>query len=127
METRLLVGGSEDSSLGTLVWGQRGGKVELETLSDEVVELDLVTEDVGGGPGLGEGQTMDFVSPFTLNITSDDVRLGVASSGNLEGDVGRSLGLNFERSTVEVVILSEQVIGGLAEILINAFVRSRND
>ena len=118
VETRLLKRCVQDGGFAALVGGERGGEVKFETFGDEVVELYLVAEDVGGGPGLGEGETVDLVGPFALDVTVDDIRLGIAGSLDLEGDVGGRLGLDLERGTVEVVILAEQVVGRLAKILI---------
>lgn len=117
MKARLLVGRVEDSSLGALVGGEGGGKIKLEALSNKVVKLNLVAEDVGGGPGLGQGKTVDLVSPLALDVSSDEVRLGVTVSSDLEGDVGGSLGLDLKGGAVEVVVLSEQVVGGLSKVL----------
>jgi hypothetical protein len=117
VETRLLVGCVQDGAFAAIGGGERGGEVKLETFGDEVVELDLVTEDVGGGPGLGEGETMNLVGPFALDVTVDGIGLGIAGSLDLEGDVGGSLGLDLERGAVEVVVLAEQVVGRLAKIL----------
>jgi hypothetical protein len=125
VETRLLEGCVQDSGFTALVGGERGGEVQLETLGDEVVKLDLVAEDVGGGPGLGEGETVDLVGPFTLDVTMDSIGLGIAGSLDLEGDVGGGLGLDLERGAVEVVVPAEQVVGGLAKILMKTSEWSR--
>jgi len=117
VDTRLLVGAVEDSGLVALVGGQRGLEVELKAFDDSVVELNLVLEDVGGGPGLGEGEAMSLVGPLALNITSNGVRLGVLGSSNLEGDIGRGLGLDLERGTLEMVVLAKEVVGRLSEVL----------
>lgn len=53
---------------------------------------------------------MDFVSPFSLNVTIYGVCLRVANSLDLERDVGRRLCLNFKRSSIEWVVLGKQVI-----------------
>ena len=118
MEPRLFVDGVQDSGFAAFVGGEGGGEVKLEALGDEVVELDLVAEDVGGGPRLGESETVDLVSPFSLDVTVDGVGLGVAGTLDLEGDVGGGLGLDLKGGTVEVVVFAEQVVGGLAKILI---------
>ena len=107
METRLLVSRVQDSAFAALVGGERGGEVKLETLGDKVVKLDLVAEDVGGGPGLGEGETVNLVGPFTLDVTMDSIGLGIAGSLDLEGNVGGGLGLDLERGAVEMVVLAE--------------------
>ena len=52
VERGLLVDGSEDSRLLGLGRVEGRGQVKLETLGDEVVDLDLGSEEVGGGPGL---------------------------------------------------------------------------
>jgi len=50
---------------------ERGGGVELEALGDLVLELDLGAERVVGGPGLGDGQAVDFVRVFALEVAGD--------------------------------------------------------
>jgi hypothetical protein len=117
VETRLLVDGVENSGLSALLGSQRGGKVELETLGDETVNLNLVAEDIGGSPGLSEGQAVGLVGPLALNVTVNGIGLGITSSLDLERHVGRCLGLDLERGSGEVIVLAEQVIGGLAEVL----------
>ena len=117
METALLVDGAEDGGLGTLLGGERGGEVKLETLGNLVLELDGVAEDVGGGPGLGDGEAVGLVGPLTLEVTGDDVGLAVLVACDLEGDVGRGDGLDLEGGAVEGVLLVQEVIGGLAKVL----------
>lgn len=63
------------------------------TLGDLVLEFDLSLEDVRGSPGLSESYTVLGVNVLALEITSDGVRLGIASSGNTESDVVGSAGL----------------------------------
>ena len=75
METRLLVDRVDDSGLVALLRRQSSVEVDFKALSDLVLNLDLVAEDVGGGPGLGEGQAMGLVGKLGLNIAVDDVRL----------------------------------------------------
>jgi hypothetical protein len=48
----LLVDGRKDGRLLRLGRVEGGREVELETLGDLVLELELGAEDVGGGPGL---------------------------------------------------------------------------
>ena len=50
VETGLLVGGGEERGLGTGVGGEGGGELELDTLGDLVVNLDLGLEDVARRP-----------------------------------------------------------------------------
>ena len=58
VETGLLVDGGQQSRLGTLVWQQRGGEVELQTLGDLVLKLNLSAKHVRGRPGLGESEAV---------------------------------------------------------------------
>ena len=62
----LLVRGAEEHRLCALVGMKDGGGVELETLGDLVVELDLGAERVRGGPGLGDGEAVDLVGVLAL-------------------------------------------------------------
>lgn len=73
MEGRLLVDGSEDGRLLGLGWVEGGSEVQLQSLGDLVLQLDLGSEEVGGGPGLyisffterrKEGRTWVKVKPF---------------------------------------------------------------
>ena len=75
METRLLVDRVDDSGLVALLRGQSSVEVDFKALGDLVLNLDLVAKDVGGGPGLGEGQTVSLVGKLGLNVAVDDVRL----------------------------------------------------
>ena len=45
---------------------EEGGGVELETLGDLVLELDLGAECVGGGPGLSDGEAVVLVGVLAL-------------------------------------------------------------
>lgn len=110
METALLVNCAEDSRLRTLLRSKRGGKIELKALGDQVLELDLVAEHVVGRPRLGDSEPVDFVSPLALNVPGNVV-FYVAVTLNLERDIGRGLRLHFQRDTVGVVVLEEQVAG----------------
>ena len=73
METTLLENGIEDGSLGTLFRSKRGRKVKFESLGNQVLELNLVANDVGRCPRLGESESVDFVGPFALNISKNVV------------------------------------------------------
>jgi len=53
VKTRLLVGGSQQGGLGALLRQQSGSEVELQTLGDLVLQLDLSAKHVRGRPGLG--------------------------------------------------------------------------
>lgn len=117
METRLLVDGREQSSLLAALGDQRGAQIELETLREVVLGLNLGAEDVGGGPRLGEDDTVGLVGVLGLDVTVDEVGLGVLGTSDLEGDVGGGGGLDLEGGAVEVEIPAQQVVGGLAEVL----------
>lgn len=82
-----------------------------------VLEFDVCAEDVRGGPGLGDCETMLAVRPLGLNVAGYDFRLGVTVSGSLEGYAGRGSSFYFEAGTLERVILAEQVVRGLSEVL----------
>jgi len=71
VEAWLLVGRAEVHRLCALVRVERGGGVELEALGDLVLELDLGAERVVGGPGLGDGETVDLVRVFALEVAGD--------------------------------------------------------
>lgn len=64
-----------------------------------VLQLDLSLQDVGGGPGLGEDDTVLAIDVLGLDVSNNGVRLGIASSGDLEVDIVGSGGLkeNSER------------------------------
>lgn len=50
-------------------------------------------EDVGGSPSLGEDDSVGRVDELPLNVSNDEVGLGVTDSSNLEGDVVGCSGL----------------------------------
>lgn len=117
VEAWLLVSGREESVLGLLVWQQGRDELELETLGNVVLELNVVAENVGGGPGLSQGKAVLAVVELGLEVTVDVSGLGVSETGDLEGDAVGGLGLDLERGAVDVVVLVEEVTGGLAEVL----------
>lgn len=73
MQTRLFEYTVQDSCLVALLWSQRGGDIEFETLGDLVLELNLTFQDVGGGPGLGESEAILAVSVFGFDVSSNHV------------------------------------------------------
>ena len=117
MQAGLLVGGGEESSLASTVGGESGGKVELQALGKVVLGLDLGLDEVVGGPALGEDEAARLVGVLGLKIAGDSLGLVVLLASNLEGDVGRSDGLDLKAVALEVVVPAQQVVGGLAEIL----------
>ena len=117
VEARLLVGGGEESRLGTSVGGESGLEVKLDTLGDLVVDLNLGLQDVGSRPGLGEDKTMGLVEELGLNVTSNEVGLGVTAAGNLEGDIGGRQGLDLEGDAAGGEVLAKEVVGRLSEVL----------
>lgn len=82
-----------------------------------VLELNAGPENVGGSPSLGESKTVLGVGVLALEVTGDGGVLVVASSGDLEGDVGRSAGLDLKGGAKDGEVLGEKVVGGLAKVL----------
>jgi hypothetical protein len=142
VEGRLLVDGSKDGRLLGLGGVKGGSEVQLQSLGDLVLQLDLGSEEVGGGPSLltsiskriqmegrgtylGEGQAVLEVDVLSLNVTSNGGRVGITDTGNLEDDVGRGGSLDLEGDTVGRVVLDEEVRGGLAEVLLGRVDQTR--
>lgn len=117
MEAGLLVGGGEQRRLRTGVGGERGLEVELDTLRDLVVNLNLGLQDVGGRPALGEDEAVGLVEELGLNVTADEARLRVAGARHLESDIGRRHGLDLELDVADGEVLAEEVVGRLSKIL----------
>jgi hypothetical protein len=82
---------------------------------------------MGGSPHLGEDQAVLVIHILALDIPCDITRLVVTKTSGLEGDVGRSEGLDLEGGTGGRVIFGEDVGGGLAEVLgwISIWMRGR--
>ncbi|KAI3482094.1 hypothetical protein L1887_55225 [Cichorium endivia] len=114
VQTGLLVGRGEERVLGLLLGHERRDELELEALGDVVLELNVVAEHVGGGPGLGEGDAVLAVLPLGLEVAVDGLRLGVTDAENAEGDTVGRLGLDLERVAVDGVVLGQEVVGSLA-------------
>ena len=95
METTLLEYGIEDGSLRTFFRSKRGRKIKLESLGNQVLELDLVADNIGGRPCLGESKSVNFVGPFALNIPSNLVAFGVVVTLDLERNIGGRLSFKF--------------------------------
>lgn len=121
----LLVDGGNDGALLVLDRVEGGQKVQLEASGDLVLELDLGSEDVRGGPSLSDGDAVLGVNPFPLDITGYGARLGVTETGNLEAG-GERGSLNLERSAVDGVVL-EQEIRGAKESEIDQLCRIRRE
>jgi hypothetical protein len=66
VQTGLLVCSAKKHRLGVLLRVENGGGLELETVSDLVLELELGAENVRGGPGLSEGKAVTFIGIFAL-------------------------------------------------------------
>lgn len=71
VETGLLVDGSQQGRLGTFLGQQSSSKVELQTLGNLVLELDLGAKHVRGRPGLGENETMVLEVVLGLDVAGD--------------------------------------------------------
>ena len=117
METRLLVDGGEQGGLLAAVGEERGAQVELEALREVVLSLNLSAEGVGGCPGLSEDDAVGLIGVLGLDLAVDGVVLGDLVARDAEGDARGSVGLDLERGALEVEVLAQQVVGGLAEIL----------
>lgn len=91
----------EDGVLGLLVWDKGGDELKLEALCALWLELNVVAEDVGGGPCLSEGKAVLSVVELGLEVGVDVVGLVVTDTGNLEGDTVWSLGLDLEGRAVD--------------------------
>jgi hypothetical protein len=100
----LLVDGSHKGALLVLGRVEGGQEVQLETTGDLVLELDLSSEDVRGGPSLGDGDTVLGVDPLSLDVTGDSGRLGITKPSDLEAG-GERGGLDLERRAVDRVLL----------------------
>ena len=117
VETGLLVGRVEERALGTLVRKEGSVEIELQALSNLVLELDSSAEGIRGSLGLGEGETVGLVGELGLNVTVDVAGFCVTGTSNFEGDIGGGGGFHLKRSAVDVVVLAKEVVGGLAKVL----------
>ena len=117
MHAGLLVREVKKRALRALVWGDRGGDVDLEALCELVVDLDERAEGVRRRPGVGERQTVRLGRVLRLNVARDQVRLVVARARDFECDAGGGGRLDLERRRGEGVVLREQVVRRLAEVL----------
>ena len=85
VEAQLLV---VDANLGVLLalgGEETSDNIQLQTLGDLVLELDLGGKEVTGGPGLSDGQTVLEVDVLGLELTVDVARLAVLVTENVEG------------------------------------------
>jgi len=117
VDTRLLVDDVEQSRFVSSVGCQCGGEVKFQSLCKVVLEFELGLENVGGCPGFGEDKAILVVRVLGFDITGDGLRLGVPQTSDLEGNIGGSLGLNFQRSSEDGIVLGQQVIGRLSKVL----------
>jgi hypothetical protein len=67
---------------------------------------------------LSDGQAVLEVDVLSLDVASDLSILRSLTS-DLEGDVGRSKGLDLEGGSLDRIVLLEEVTGRLAEVLNN--------
>lgn len=117
LERGLLEEERELSVLGTGRGDERSGELTLKTLSKSLVDLNLGVENVGGGPALGDGDTVGLVGVLGLEVTGDGaVLLGRLTLGD-KGDTVGGLGLDLEGgSSKVVVVLGEEVVGCLGNV-----------
>lgn len=101
VESWLLVGGSYQDVLCLLVGEEAGDELQFEALGNVVLQLNVVAQDIGSGPGLGEVEAVLPVLEFGLEVTGDGTRLGVSDTENLEGDAGGGPGLDLECGAVD--------------------------
>ena len=87
VNARLLVGRAEEHRLCVLIRVKGGGGVELEALGYLVLELNLGAERIVGGPGLSDGQAVNLVRVFALEVAGDVGRFRITDTVDLEGDV----------------------------------------
>ena len=116
VETRLLVNGSQQGRLGAFLRQQSSSEVELQTLGNLVLELNLGAKHVRGRPGLGESETVVLEVVLGLDVAGDS-SLGISDESSLEGHAGRRGGLHIESGAVNGEVLAEEVIGGLSKVL----------
>lgn len=117
VDTRLFVGSIDNCGLCTFLREKGCIEIDLQTLGDLVVKLDGAAKDVGGSPSLGEGKAVFAIRVLCLDVTANEIALGVTSTGNLEGDIGRGFCLDLKAGPVEVEVLPQQIARRLAEIL----------
>ena len=101
VNTGLLVGASNDGVLGLLVGDKGRDQLQLEALSNVVLELDVVPQHVRRGPSLGQGGAASLVGPLGLEFTVDLVRLGVARSQDSEADIVGGFRLDLKGRSVD--------------------------
>jgi len=117
VQAGLLVDSSQNSSFLGFGRVERSLQVELQTLGDLVLELELRSEEVGGGPSLGKDQPILKVDVFPLDISRDSIARSVLLTRNFESHVARCQSLDFEGGTLDRVVLEEEVRSGLSEVL----------
>ena len=116
VQAGVLVDGGQQSGLGALFWQQGGSEIELETLGNLVLELNLGPKHVRCCPGLRESESVGLEAVFGLEVAGDG-SLGIPDEGNLEGHAGGRGGLDVESGAVDGEVLAEEVIGGFSEVL----------
>jgi len=125
VEAGLLVCGSQQGGLGTLLRQKGGSEIELQTLGNLILEFNLSPKHVRGRPGLGKSETVMLEVVLGLDVAGDS-GLGVPDKGYLEVHARGCGGLGFKSGAVDGEILAEEVIGGFSEIL-KAEERVRNE
>ena len=125
VEAWLLVCAGQQGGLGALLRQQRGRKIELQTLGNLVLELNLSPKHVRGRPCLGEGEAVVFVVVLGLEVAGDS-GLGIPNKSNLEVHARRRGGLDVKSGAVDGKVLAQEVIGGFSEVL-KAEKRVRNE
>lgn len=116
VDTELLVQNTDLGALLALMGVETSCDIQLQALGNLVLDLNLGGEVVVGGPGLGDSQAILVVDVLGLELTADVAGLGILVTEDVEGHTVGSDGLELELGVADGVVLSEQVIGGLAEI-----------
>lgn len=126
MQTRSAVGEGNESVLGLLLRHQRRDHLELKTLGEVVLRLDVVAEHVGRRPGLRESKTLLAVLPASLEVTTDVRRLVVVETQHTERHARWRASLNLKGRAVDRVVLTKNVRGGLTKVLPARWHRDRH-
>ena len=118
MITGLLEGQVEQTTVDSLLGVEARVCLELETLGELILDLELRAEDIGGSPSVRKNGSVFIVSIFGLEVTGNVAILRVTRSSNAEGHIRGRLRLHFQPDGMEWVVPTEQVRGAFSEILL---------
>lgn len=120
------VGEGDQGILGLLLRHKRRNHLELETLGEVVLRLNMIAEHISRRPGLRESQTLLTVLPASLQVTTDVRRLVVVETQHTERHTRWRASLDLESRAVDGVVLTKDVRGGLTEVLPARWHRDRH-